>query len=163
LYGRTTDALTGIPNRLKFNDIIGREISRARRHGTPLTLIMFDIDHFKRINDTYGHRAGDIVLQELTGLIAAYIRKEDLFARWGGEEFIIILTSCGQDGGRVLAERFRLRVEQNTFSVAKKVTCSFGVAQLLPEEDENALIHRVDQALYSAKKGGRNRVEVSAG
>ena len=157
----TTDALTGIPNRLKFNSSLSGETSKARRHGTPLSLVIFDIDHFKRINDSYGHHIGDVVLQELAGLIGGLKRHEDIFARWGGEEFVILLPHTDLKGGRILAERLRLKVEKNPFSVVKTVTCSFGVARFHRKEDGETFLQRADQALYRAKDGGRNRVEVA--
>lgn len=157
----TTDVLTGIPNRLKFNSALGREIRKAWRHRVPLSLIMFDIDHFKRINDTYGHHIGDLVLQELAGLIGKSIREEDILARWGGEEFVVLLPHTDRDGGVKLANRMLLKVAKNTFSVVNTVTCSFGVALFRKEDDGEAFVQRADKALYAAKGRGRNRVEVA--
>ena len=155
----TTDPLTGIYNRQKFNDILNREINRSRRHHILLSLVMFDIDQFKAINDAFGHHVGDSVLKELTGLITGELRGYDHFARWGGEEFMILLTHNGLGMARHLAEKFRSKVEEHQFSGAGRVTCSFGVTQLLATDDLFEFTRRVDDALRMAKASGRNRVE----
>jgi two-component system cell cycle response regulator len=157
----TTDTLTGIANRLKFNKAMAVEVSKARRHLVPLSLIIFDIDNFKLINDTFGHRAGDLALQELATLVAPTMRPEDVFARWGGEEFAVLLPYTDGAGAVTLAERLRHRIQMHPFSVVNALTCSFGVAQFRAEENEDAFVRRADEALYEAKKEGRNRVEVA--
>jgi diguanylate cyclase (GGDEF)-like protein/PAS domain S-box-containing protein len=159
----TTDPLTGVYNRLKFDDILHGEISRSRRHRIPLSLVMLDIDHFKAVNDTYGHHAGDLVLQQLTDLIAKELRRYDHFARWGGEEFMILFSHNALKNAGRLAEKFREKIENYRFSSAGRVTCSFGVTQLVDADDFFRFTRRVDDALYRAKALGRNRVEVLAG
>jgi len=156
----TTDALTGIYNRLKFNDMAEAEIQRTIRHGTPLSLIMMDIDYFKKINDTYGHLCGDCVLREITMLVNRTIRQYDLFARWGGEEFMILSPNNDIENARQLAERLRTEIEDFDFSSAHSVTCSFGVAEFKEGDNIDSFTKRTDDALYKAKAKGRNRVEL---
>lgn len=157
-YRATTDMLTKIYNRVKFHEILEGEIQRAKRHGTPLSVIMFDIDHFKRINDTYGHHAGDSVLQEISELINGKLRKYDAFARWGGEEFIILTPQTSLDDSSQLAERLRERTDGFDFSLVGHVTCSFGVAGMAEGDGIESLTRRVDEAMYKAKNSGRNKV-----
>ena len=157
----TTDSLTGISNRLKFGDTLNAEISRSRRYHLPLSLIMFDIDHFKGINDTYGHLAGDGVLVGIAGLVSKNVRAHDLFARWGGEEFMIMVTNSALENARMFADKLRLMIEQCSFPGGIRVTCSFGVAQFLYDESDDRFIQRVDDALYLAKARGRNRLETA--
>jgi diguanylate cyclase (GGDEF)-like protein len=157
----TTDTLTGIANRLKFNNTMAVEVSKARRHLVPLSLIIFDVDNFKLINDTFGHRAGDLALQELATLVAPTMRPEDVFARWGGEEFAVLLPYTDSDGAVTLAERLRHKIQMHPFSIVNALTCSFGVALFHAEENEDSFVRRADEALYEAKKNGRNRVEVA--
>ena len=156
-----TDPLTGISNRLKFNEVLSTEIHRARRFRTPLSLIMFDVDHFKMINDTFGHHAGDQVLRELTSLVADHVRSHDLFARLGGEEFMITVTNTTADNALRFAEKLRLTIEKRRFPGVGRVTCSFGVAQLGSDENDDRFTQRADDALYRAKEQGRNRVETA--
>ncbi len=156
-----TDSLTGIGNRLMFNTALGKEIERVKRYNQPLSLIMFDIDHFKQFNDTHGHDAGDAILIELTDLITKNIRTTDLFARWGGEEFMILCSSTGKKDAMVLAEKLRTVTDQHLFSGEQRVTCSFGLAQYQDEAIDTFFLKRVDSALYKAKKTGRNKVSVS--
>ncbi|MDO8735773.1 MAG: diguanylate cyclase [Thermoleophilia bacterium] len=154
----TTDALTGIANRRRFDDALIKEISRAGRHSEPLSVVMLDIDHFKAVNDTYGHHVGDLVLTKLAQLVSALLRDEDLFARWGGEEFVVLLPQTPLAAGAEMAERLRRAVENDGFSSVDKLTCSFGVTSLGPDDDEKSLMERTDQALYKAKESGRNCV-----
>jgi diguanylate cyclase (GGDEF)-like protein/PAS domain S-box-containing protein len=158
----TTDTLTGICNRRRFDEVLASEIERAARFSSPLSLMLFDIDYFKRINDTFGHQVGDRVLIQLALLIDNAIRTTDLFARWGGEEFVILLPNCGLDTGRVLAEKLRMLVERQAFAEAGHVTCSFGVAEYAAGDGVDGLMKKVDACLYQAKASGRNRVEVCA-
>lgn len=158
----TTDPLTGISNRRRFDGVLHVEIARSRRYGVPLSLVMFDIDHFKRINDSLGHPVGDSVLVQLTELVAANIRETDLFARLGGEEFAVLVPNCDAECGRLFAEKLRKLAEAHAFDDIGRLTCSFGVAEHRKDEDENQLIKRADEALYYAKGGGRNRVSVAA-
>lgn len=152
-----TDSLTGIANRLKFNTTLEKEVERVHRYKQPLSLIMFDIDHFKKFNDLYGHDAGDTILVELTSLVGDNIRSTDLFARWGGEEFMILTVSTLLKDCSVLAENLRRTVEAHSFSQSRKVTCSFGVAEY-HNEDIDTFLKRVDLTLYTSKEDGRNRV-----
>lgn len=155
-----TDQLTGIYNRRKFLETLSHEIERTKRYHTPFTIIMFDIDHFKSVNDTYGHDIGDLVLRELSHLIGDSLREVDVFARWGGEEFIAILPNTFVDDGYAVAERLRSNVEIFDFSPVPKVTCSFGVISCedASQCDNDILLKTVDEALYEAKENGRNRV-----
>jgi len=153
-----TDPLTGIPNRTKFDESLSNEILRSKRFNLPLSVIIFDIDHFKNINDTYGHNTGDSALQYLTGLVAQVMRRHDLFARWGGEEFVIMVTNTGHHGAGLYAERLRLMIEKYDIPGVGHLTCSFGVAEFAHDDTDDVLINRADQALYRAKAGGRNRV-----
>lgn len=155
----TTDSLTGIYNRRKFLELLQMEIHESKRYEVPVELIFFDIDHFKEINDNYGHEAGDSVLQELTRLVNGMIRQADIFARFGGEEFVILAHNSDVGAGCELAEKIRRAVHQHSFTQVGRVTCSFGVAQYLPDDTTDSIIKRADDAMYSAKKRGRNLVE----
>jgi two-component system cell cycle response regulator len=157
------DGMTGIHNKRYFMEFLEREIAVSARHGHPLTLVMFDVDHFKRINDTYGHLAGDAVLKDLAQRIRPRIRREDLFARYGGEEFAAVLPSTALPGGVVFAEHLRTLVEERpTLFDNQQIpfTISLGVTTLHREVgvDPLTLIKRADENLYAAKRGGRNRV-----
>jgi len=154
-----TDDLTGLHNRRSFNELFSLALSAARRHGHPLSLIVIDLDHFKDVNDTYGHSVGDLVLKKFAELLKSMVRDEDVVARWGGEEFIILLSHTASDAAAALAERIRYGFEHDPCSATPfAVTASFGVAQLQDGEQEDALIRRADSALYRAKREGRNRV-----
>ena len=155
----TTDSLTGISNRRRFLELLQAEIQEAKRYNMPLALIFFDIDHFKSVNDTYGHKAGDNVLQELSRIVTGMIRQTDIFARFGGEEFIILVLNNDVRTGRELAEKIRSRMSQHSFPQIGTVTCSFGVAQFYPDDTSETFIKRADDAMYAAKQEGRNRVE----
>lgn len=158
-----TDDLTGLHNRRSFNEIFALASSATRRHGYPLSLIIIDLDHFKAVNDTFGHNAGDQVLIEFAGLIREMVRDEDVAVRWGGEEFIILLSHTTCESAASLAERIRVSFEQRRSSaIPHHLTASFGVVQLQDGEQEDALIRRADEALYRAKHEGRNRVVVAA-
>jgi diguanylate cyclase (GGDEF)-like protein len=157
----TTDALTGAYNRRKFNELILAEIERVRRYGHPLSLFILDIDHFKRINDTRGHETGDEVLVVLAGLIRAGIRATDSLARWGGEEFVVLSPEVMVEEAMGLAERLRAAAGTHEYSFVGKVTASIGVAQHRAGETADELFARADEALYRAKQGGRDRVELA--
>ncbi|MGE4295346.1 MAG: diguanylate cyclase [Campylobacterales bacterium] len=152
------DHLTKTYNRHKMTELIERELAALQAEGVAVSLIMFDIDHFKRINDTFGHPAGDSVLVELSNRIAALLRREDIFARWGGEEFLIALPRASIETAASIAERLRLAVEERAFDEAGAVTCSFGVVEYRAQEGLHEGLKRCDDALYAAKRGGRNRV-----
>lgn len=159
------DSLTGMAKRSYFYDRAGEEISRSKRYGNLLSLLMIDIDHFKSVNDTYGHIAGDAVLTKVCDRIRAHIRNSDIPARLGGEEFAVLLPETGLKQGTVLAERLRTAVEKEPIAVGTNsitLTISIGLAELTGSiDDVSGLIHCADQALYSAKDKGRNRVEIA--
>jgi diguanylate cyclase (GGDEF)-like protein len=157
------DGMTGIHNKRFFMEFMEREIAVAARHGHPLTLVMFDVDHFKKVNDTHGHLAGDAVLKDLAQRIRPRIRREDLFARYGGEEFACVLPSTALPGGIVFAEHLRGLIEERPCLFDGKgipFTISLGVTTLHRESgvDTAGIIKRADDNLYAAKRGGRNRV-----
>ncbi len=155
------DHLTMIYNRRKLFEIMGFEIEKAKRYSRPLSIIMLDLDHFKKVNDRYGHNIGDNVLRTTTHIISEMLRKVDVFARYGGEEFIILCTETELDGAVALAEKIRFTIESYNFPLVGVVTLSAGVAEHVDEYSESALIEKADAALYSAKKRGRNRVVVA--
>ena len=155
-----TDQLTQIYNRVKFHQALEEEIKRQRRYETDLTIIMFDIDHFKRVNDTYGHDVGDKILVGLVNLVQQCIRETDIFSRWGGEEFMILLPHTSLDNAVKLAERIRVKVMAYHFEVVGAVTCSFGVSELLSRDNVETFSKRVDNALYESQRRGRNRVTI---
>jgi diguanylate cyclase (GGDEF)-like protein len=154
------DSLTGIFNRRYFSEFLHNEIIRSERYKRTFSLIMLDIDFFKSINDNYGHDVGDIILQELAGIVNKSIRKSDLFARVGGEEFAVVAVETSLDSAILLAEKIRLNVEQNVFSRDLKITISLGISQYSDKDDTNTIFKRADNALYKAKGNGRNRSEV---
>lgn len=156
-----TDRLTQIFNRLKLDEFLKSEFARSKRYGSPFSIILLDIDHFKAVNDTFGHQAGDKVLREMAAILQSRTRQADLLGRWGGEEFMVICAQTGLEGARKLAEQLRETVEQHTFPVVESKTASFGVAQWSAGDTIESLVNKADEALYRAKKGGRNRVEVS--
>lgn len=153
-----TDPLTGIFNRQKFNQSLQQEVNKAARYKLPLSLIMFDLDHFKQVNDRFGHPAGDVVLQECTEVINSNIRSSDLFARWGGEEFILILPHQTLASAALTAEKLRAAVDEHSFETIGHLTISCGVTQLISKEGSESLLQRLDENLYRAKAEGRNRV-----
>ena len=153
-----TDSLTKLYNRMKFNSFLQDEIRQHKRYQRDFCLAMFDIDRFKAINDSFGHHVGDRVLIGLSSLVVKNIRETDIAARWGGEEFILLLRGADLKAARETAERLRKRIEQGTFGPAGRVTCSFGVVQFLEEDSFESVTNRVDQQLYRAKQAGRNRV-----
>ena len=155
------DYLTGIYNRRMFDGLLTAEIARACRYNNSLSLIMLDIDHFKQVNDTLGHAAGDHVLQKIAELISGRIRSHDIFSRWGGEEFVILTPKNDVEQAAVLAEILRDMIEQFDFGNDLQLTCSFGVTRHTCGEPVEAFIGRADSALYQAKHNGRNRVEIA--
>lgn len=154
-----TDHLTGLFNRRKFNEELEKEYQRAKRYDSIFSVIMLDIDWFKKVNDTYGHDAGDRVLKELSFILNSTIRSVDKVARWGGEEFLILCPQTGLDGATVIAKKIRETVEHNPFSVLGKITVSVGVREYSPDLSLDELLIEVDHKLYQAKSNGRNRVE----
>jgi two-component system, cell cycle response regulator len=156
------DPLTRICNRRKLRDILDEETARANRYRAPLSAMMLDIDHFKTINDTHGHDAGDAVLVELARRLGGSLRQVDRLARFGGEEFVVVAPGIGLPAALDLAERLRSRVAGEDFMVVGRVTVSIGVAAHQPGEGAESLVKRADEALYRAKAGGRNKVEPAA-
>ncbi len=152
-----TDVLTKTYNRGYFNQQLSMEMSRTNRYQTPLSLILLDLDHFKMINDTHGHLAGDAVLQDIAALVQEHIRKNDTLARWGGEEFTILIPGIDQKSAFLFAEKLRLMIEEYTFTAELCVTSSFGVSGYVLGEAGDDFINRADKALYKAKEEGRNR------
>jgi two-component system cell cycle response regulator len=155
------DGLTQIHNKRYLFEALDRELIRARRYDRQLSLLIFDIDYFKNINDQYGHLAGDHVLRELARIVQERIRRDEVFARYGGEEFVIVLPETPLAGGTALAENLRARVETHPFSFQGEripVTISVGCAMLAEEKAASDLIQRADDKLYEAKRAGRNRV-----
>jgi len=151
------DPLTNAYNRRHLYGFLVAEIQRAKRYSSPLSVVMFDIDYFKRINDEFGHDAGDKLLQHLTLITKAVLREADSLIRYGGEEFIVVTPGIGAVQAAALAERLRLRIEQTRFDAAPQLTCSFGVCEL-NDGDADSLLRRVDDFMYQAKRAGRNRV-----
>ena len=156
----STDPLTVAWNRAHFDRVIASELDRSIRFKQPVSLIFIDIDHFKQVNDTYGHQAGDSVLCELVQVIAAAIRSIDMLFRWGGDEFVVLAPSTGYRAGATLAEKMRSAVEQHRFAGFGSVAISLGVAEHSAPESAAMWLRRVDKALYRAKNGGRNRIFV---
>ncbi len=154
----TIDRLTSIFNRYKMDISLGKQIEIAKRYKRDLSIIFFDIDYFKKINDKYGHKTGDVVLKELSKLIQATIRKSDIFGRWGGEEFLIILPETTKKEAVKLAEKLRQKIEQNYFTSIDHLTCSFGVTSYKDSDTTETMLSRVDKKLYLAKESGRNQV-----
>jgi diguanylate cyclase (GGDEF)-like protein len=156
------DGLTQIHNKRYLHEALEREIIRGRRHERELSILMFDIDHFKRVNDVHGHLAGDFVLKELARIVQSRIRRDEVFARYGGEEFAIILPETDLEGALQLAETLRQKVAEHAFvfqADTMRVSISIGAALLTEnEKTANELIKRADERLYAAKNGGRNRV-----
>lgn len=156
----TIDSLTGIYNRYKFNELFTIEIQKARTNKTPLSLVMFDIDRFKQINDLHGHQVGDKALVEVAQVVSQNIARGSIFARWGGEEFVVLLPSQDVSMAAKSAEEIRVVVENNYFSTVGHITVSFGVAEFEESDERSELLKKADEALYLAKRSGRNRVEI---
>ena len=156
-----SDALTGVANRRSLEERLGSHLSAVGR-GRPLTIIMIDIDHFKSVNDTYGHDMGDAVLKAVAQLLVDGVRPVDLVGRWGGEEFLVICPDTPCDPGRLLAERLAALLRTKDIDRVGRRTASFGVAQAEPGDSIDSLFIKADQALYAAKSGGRDRVCVTA-
>lgn len=154
------DPLTGLANRRALEDNLTRAMSFARRWKQPLTMIMADLDHFKNVNDEFGHLTGDQVLVSFAQLLKVSCRMEDLVTRFGGEEFLLVLPATAAYQGGILASRLRVELEHSTMPVPIPVTASFGVTQFAPDDTKEDFINRADQALYLAKEAGRNRIEI---
>jgi two-component system cell cycle response regulator len=157
------DGLTGIPNKRYLLEALQRELTRSQRHSRPLSLVVMDIDHFKKINDTFGHLAGDVVLRELAGRVRKTIRRDEVFARYGGEEFVALLPESSLEEAAEFAERIRMLAAKDPVLVEKEriaITVSLGVAHTAGEGNISAdeFFKRADHKLYQAKADGRNRV-----
>ena len=156
------DGLTQAHVKRFLLEALEKEISRARRYARPLSFLMFDIDHFKKINDEHGHLAGDFILKELARIVAARVRRGEIFARYGGEEFAVLMPETPLEGGRTLAEGLREKVESSRFvfqNEAIHVTISLGVAEMADDDHTPApTLLKTDEKLYTAKRSGRNRV-----
>lgn len=158
----TIDKLTGIYNRRRFEEFLQIEMEVAKRHSQPLSLILVDIDHFKSVNDTYGHQTGDMVLSQTTKIISQNLRKSDIFGRWGGEEFVVICPQTNKSEAFVLAEKLRTAIEKHEFKKVGHKTICLGIAELEHEDNEKTLVEKADKALYEAKNGGRNKSVIFA-
>ncbi len=160
-----TDPLTGLYNRTALTDAFQREWKLSQRQQTPLSLLMLDIDHFKAINDTHGHAAGDAALVKIAKCLRQTVRGSDMLFRYGGEEFVVLLSNTASDGAELLAQRLLYRIatmDCSDIAPRLRITASIGVATLNhPEETPEQVLKRADEALYRAKRQGRNRVEVA--
>jgi len=154
----TTDQLTGLFNRRMLDERAAAELERAARYGEPMSLVLFDLDHFKRVNDTWGHQAGDEVLKEVAVLTQSFIREPDKLFRWGGEEFVVLAPHTEAEGAAALAEKLRRTIAAHRFPAVGAMTASFGVAQWRPADSLTVWFGHVDLALYRAKNSGRDRV-----
>ncbi len=153
------DGLTELYNRYSFKKMLHKELISVERYGRALSLVMIDLDHFKHINDTYGHDTGDSALKDFAELLRDASRPCDLPCRWGGEEFVWLLPETGIEGAAAAAERLRMAVEDHRFKDIGSITASFGVSMAVDNDSAGAFCKRADEALYLAKAGGRNRVE----
>jgi two-component system, cell cycle response regulator len=165
--GALQDPLTGLYNRRHFEERLGSELASSQRHGRPLSLLLVDVDHFKKVNDDHGHLAGDEALKMIAFVLRGAIRKEDVLARYGGEEFVVLARETALAGARALGERVRKAVERSRcawqgsdlgLTVSIGVTVSIGLAEFVAGRSERELIEAADRALYLAKEAGRNRV-----
>jgi diguanylate cyclase (GGDEF)-like protein len=152
------DALTGLANRRAFEEILAAEISRAQRFAHDLAVVLLDLDRFKEINDSFGHAAGDVMLRAVSRLLTSLARQGDTVARWGGEEFVVVLPETDLGGAQRFAERLRRTIEAHSVG-EMQTTASCGVATMLHEDSVEELLGAADQALYQAKSNGRNRTE----
>ncbi|RXJ76119.1 hypothetical protein CRV03_10165 [Arcobacter sp. F155] len=160
-YQANHDQLTGLFNRQKFNEIFKKEIKREKRYNNNLSLIIFDIDNFKNFNDDFGHNVGDEVLKIISKVLLENIREHDSVARWGGEEFLVLLPQTDELGARNVAEKIRKAIESyKRDDIPRQITASFGVTRFKEDDNETSVLKKADDALYKAKKEGKNRVEV---
>lgn len=155
-----TDPLSGAYNRLKMDQEMKKWVEYSKRYALPLTVAIFDFDNFKKINDTYGHLVGDNIISESAALINQQIRQSDVFARWGGEEFMLLLPNTDARSARESVNRIRSIIEKNIYAEDVKITCSIGLAELTHDDDIVSFIQKADKALYVAKVNGKNRVEI---
>ena len=160
LHISNTDKLTGLANRQKLSGDMSEAMLRAHQRERPLSVLLLDVDNFKNVNDTFGHLAGDSVLQALSALTVDVLRAQDIAGRWGGEEFLVLLPEADADEAREIAEKLRRRIEEFSFADGLHCTVSIGLAEMRPHDTQDSLIHRADTALYHAKRLGKNRVSV---
>lgn len=153
-----TDRLTGVYNRVKIDEIIDIELSKKRRYDVSFSIILIDIDHFKKINDTYGHIIGDNILKEFASILKSNIRNSDFVGRWGGEEFIVISTYTEKKSAISIAEHLRAKIKGHNFSSVHNISASFGITVSNSKDNIESIIDRADKALYEAKNSGRDRV-----
>jgi diguanylate cyclase (GGDEF)-like protein len=157
----SVDYLTGVANRRAITQVLQSALDRAKQTNAVVAVILLDIDHFKSINDTFGHAAGDTVLVQVCAVLQGQLRAADMLGRWGGEEFLIVANATGAEEAAQIAERLRAVVAARAFEEVGQLAASFGVAASLHHDTLEALVKRADEALYLAKQGGRNRVEVA--
>jgi len=155
-----TDFLTGLANRNRGYNALSNEIERTQRYGEIFSLILFDIDHFKKINDAQGHPSGDTVLREVAAFVDQHLRRTDLICRWGGEEFLVLMPHTDLASARLKADHLRQQINNHPFNKSLKLTASFGVTAYYPFDSASTMLERADRALYRAKRNGRNLVEV---
>ncbi len=160
-YKAYIDNLTGIYNRNKFEEVYNYEYLKFTRDNIKFSIAILDIDHFKKFNDTFGHLIGDEILKIMAKTVNENTRKIDTFARWGGEEFVLLMPTTNIDGAKNLCENLRAKIEKIVHPIASKITCSFGITQINESDSLDGLFKRCDEALYNAKANGRNRVEVN--
>jgi len=154
-----TDNLTKLFNRNKLDEILIAEANRLNRYSTAFGIILIDVDHFKSVNDIYGHQMGDTVLKELSNILKSHTRKVDTVGRWGGEEFLIVCSESELKGILILAEHLKEKIATYPFSLGEQKTASFGISIYKKDENIESMIKRADDALYKAKENGRNKVE----
>ena len=158
-YQASHDKLTGLFNRNKFDEVYSKEVKRSKRYNNELSMIIFDIDDFKMVNDNYGHQIGDDLLKEIAKIILKNVREQDVNVRWGGEEFLILLPQTNLAGAVTVASKIRIAIKDYLFTTKNlKITASFGVSQLLSEDSETTFISRSDTLLYEAKRTGKDKV-----
>lgn len=163
LHGQaTTDRLTGVFNRSHFEDLLAAQLEKSRGHGESLSLLIIDVDNFKTINDNHGHSIGDQILSEVAGILAANQRKFDQLARWGGDEFIMLLPRTTAPQALQVAERLCRTMRDHPFAADHRVTLSIGVAAVASQEGVQEWFNRADAALYAVKKAGRDAARLSA-
>jgi len=155
-----TDPLTGLHNRRKFSQLLDQELDRFQRYQHSFNILNIDIDHFKKINDTYGHETGDKVLKQFSDILQSSIRRSDSAGRWGGEEFILLIIQSTPEQTEHVANNLLKAINETDFVNVGKVTASIGITQICKEDTHEDIVRRSDHALYNAKEKGRNRIEI---